>query len=207
MTDLCTFFAACTDIESLEIYGCSSTPTVRLCHGCGDLFTKVFTRLHYPNLSILVVNSIHISGGRLRDFVKRHAATLVEVVITSTTLTDGTWRSIAQGLARCPQMVQLRLESLRQKQYLTVVVTRPSNYVAWLGVNVKDAEEVQLFLKTCIAFFGTVSYPHYRLWGKRHSDYYEARLFQLPGTSVPWCMSEAVSVVRRYAEVDEIVEA
>jgi len=204
-TDLCTFFAACNDIETLEIYGCNSAPKLRLCHDCDDVFANAFAPFHYSNLSSLLINYMYISGGRLRNFVKHHAATLTKVDIYGVALTDGTWRSIAQGLAKCPRLTQLGLIHLRQKQSVTGI-TPPPEYLGFFGVGVIGTGEIQDFLKSCIAFFDTVLYVNDKPRRKLYPKYYDAVLYQLLGMSVVLGGMKSGDILQRYAEVDEIVE-
>jgi hypothetical protein len=178
-TELSSFFAACKDIESLELFGCTSNAELRLCHGCDNVFVQNFARLQYPNLSILSVTSMFISGSRLRKFVKGHATTLAKVDITYTILTDGTWRSVTQGLAKCLLLAELRLKSLRQKRRATAI-TRPSGQVAYSEIYLGGTEAVQQFLQTFIAYFETVGYLNMYRIDKQYPKYYEVRLFQLP---------------------------
>ncbi|KAF2820179.1 hypothetical protein CC86DRAFT_449355 [Ophiobolus disseminans] len=175
--------SALSDIADLGFYGCRSYPGIRLCHGCDDLFVKNVAPVFFPNISSLTVASTFISGGRLRSFVKRHAETLREVDMNYVILTDSSWRSIAQGLAKIPHLKRLKFASLRQKRPATVLTTnnvRPSGYTATNEVELVDRRDVQHFLRLFIVSFNTVLYSNPSRFCWSRPKCFEARLFQLP---------------------------
>jgi hypothetical protein len=167
---------------------------------------RVFARTVFPNLSCLTVTRTFMSGGRLRNFVKRHATTLMSVDMTFVTLTDGTWRSIAQGLAKLPRLRALDLSALRQKGRAaknTRQTTRPPQYTNTSTISFKDADHVKQFLKIFIICFSTVQCLSPGRFKRSPPIYHEARLFDLPelGEASNQIGSlRAVSVLRTYAE-------
>jgi hypothetical protein len=96
------FLNAMHQVEALEIDECETFPRLRFCNGCHDLFAKHIAITHYPNLTDPTIKSVYISGGRLRRFIEKHSSTLTQVSCTFASLTDGSWRSIAQGLLKLP---------------------------------------------------------------------------------------------------------
>jgi hypothetical protein len=198
--------SALVSVGTLEYNGCRAHPEIRLCHACDDLFARVFARTVFPNLSCLTVTRTFMSGGRLRNFVKRHATTLMSVDMTFVTLTDGTWRSIAQGLAKLPRLRALDLSALRQKGRAaknTRQTTRPPQYTNTSTISFKDADHVKQFLKIFIICFSTVQCLSPGRFKRSPPIYHEARLFDLPelGEASNQIGSlRAVSVLRTYAE-------
>jgi hypothetical protein len=197
---------ALISVGTLEYNGCRAHPEIRFCHACEDLFAKVFARTFFPNLSCLTITSTFMSGGRLRKFVKCHATTLAHIDVTFVSLTDGTWRSIAQGFAKLPCLQTLKLSALRQKSRAaktTRQTTRPPQYTNTSQVTLEDANHVKQFLKMFIVFFSTVQYLNPGRFKRTPPMYHEARLFDLPElreTSSQIGSLKAVSVLRTYAE-------
>jgi hypothetical protein len=173
------FVSALDILEALELNGCRSNPSLRVCHGCDDFFVENFAHILYPNLCSLAINSMFISGGRLRRFIKRHSATLTNVDIGYVMLTDGSWRSIAQGLAKLPLLSELTLSHLRQK-HATKNTGRPAQFSNNSQVKLSKQSDVEDFLQAFIAFFGTIQYlTHARVSGSP-PIYHEAKLFKIP---------------------------
>lgn len=183
---LSNLLSALVDIERLEIYGCRSQPELRLCHGCDDLFVKNFSTLIYSQLKSLSIERMYISGSRLRRFIKRHGHTLSNIKLSYTMLTDGTWRSIGQGMMKLPFLQNIRLDSLRQKSSATWVTRdyeRPSEYASCSEVNIKDALYIQHFLDVFVTCFDTTLYLNQHRLSKQYPKYYQVKLFRLPGYS------------------------
>jgi hypothetical protein len=93
-------------------------------------------------------------------------------------LTDGSWKSIFQGLRKLESLNYLQLHNLQQKHGPTDVPALPATYrcadMLDLGINVSE-EGVQLYLDALIAYFhvgsgGTIYGPHY----------YKVCLFHVP---------------------------
>ncbi|KAF1914451.1 hypothetical protein BDU57DRAFT_530934 [Ampelomyces quisqualis] len=123
-TKLITIFS---NVDRLDYYGCRSHPALKFCHGCDDLFANTFAAACFPCLRKFTVSAAFISGGRLRAFIKKHANSLIAIDISSVNLTDGSWRSIAQGLSKLPHLEKLSLCDLRQKHKATFG-NRPTAY-------------------------------------------------------------------------------
>jgi hypothetical protein len=192
------FIAAFHDLETLELHGCRSNPSLRLCHGCEDIFVKNFAHTLYPNLRTLAITSMFISGGRLRKFIKRHSATLNDVQIFYVMLTDGSWRLVAQGLAKLPLLSELNLMHLREK-HATKITGRPAQYTNDSQVSLSDRSLIEQFLQAFVTFFGTVQYlTHTRVSGSP-PIYHEAKLFKVPNAHPVTREPRAVAVVRNYA--------
>ncbi|KAH7390772.1 hypothetical protein DE146DRAFT_662664 [Phaeosphaeria sp. MPI-PUGE-AT-0046c] len=176
--ELTKTISAFVGVEYLELNGCRPNPELRFCHGCDDLFARNFAPMRYPHLTKLKVARVLISGGRLRAFIKHHAPTLTNIDIGYTTLTDGTWRSIGQGLAKLPLIEKLRLEHLQQKHHLDHD-ERPRHYMPSTTVTLNNFTDVKLFLEVFVTHFRTIA----RFSGARVTRnwprYYEARLFRI----------------------------
>jgi hypothetical protein len=68
--------------------------------------------MRYPLLTKMKAARILISDSCLRAFIKHYAQSLNNIDIGYITLTDGSWRSIAQGLEKLPLITKLSLEHL-----------------------------------------------------------------------------------------------
>jgi hypothetical protein len=199
-TALKRLIVAFDSLEALELHGCRSNPSLRWCHGCEDIFVQIFAHSLYPNLSRLAITSMFISGGRLRKFIKRHSATLRDVQIIYVMLTDGSWRSIAQGLAKIPLLNELNLAHLRQK-HATKNTGRPAQYTNDSQVRLLDRSQIEQFLQAFVMFFGTVQYlTHTRVSGSP-PIYHEAKLFKVPNTPLVTGKLRVTAIVSNYAEI------
>jgi hypothetical protein len=118
-------------ITSLWLNGCCYCGDLRLCHTCHDTFAIVYNHASYANLaSLSIVNSL-VSGNRLRRFIKLHATSLTSIHFSSTTLTDGTWYSIAQGVKRLPNIKALAMSDFLLQKHahpLPYLVSLPSGF-------------------------------------------------------------------------------
>lgn len=186
-------------ITSLELHGCRSSSTLRICHACDDLFANTFASVHFHNLRTLMITSILISGGRLRRFIKRHALTLRTLDMSHVTLTDGSWRSVAQGLAKLPHLQDLNLIGLRQKRPESEKYPRPPNFLAANMVRLDSACPIQLFLKVFVQSFDAVLCTNPARFDWSRPKYFEAKLFQLPGVAIPSGEMKSVAALREYA--------
>jgi hypothetical protein len=198
--------SALVNVGSLEFSGCRPDPALHLCHGCEDLFAKNFARTIFPNLSCFAVQSAFISGSRLRGFIKRHAMTLTNVDVSFVSLTDGSWRSIAQGLAKLPHLQILKLHALRQKGR-NPRIARPPQYSNSSAVALEDTSHVRHFLDVFIAFFSTVECLNTFRFASDPPKYHEARLFELPelrGASDRNGLLKAVAALQAYAEAVDV---
>tara|TARA_R110002003_G_scaffold279_5_gene18059 strand:+ start:2976 stop:4019 length:1044 start_codon:yes stop_codon:yes gene_type:complete len=196
-------------IERLQLHGCGVDPRLRFCNGCHDLFINHFTGVIFSHLTSLYIDSIYISGGRLRSFLKLQAKTLTKVSFSHTTLTDGTWRSIAQGLAKLEHLDEVDFVcGLYQKHeaLLEDHLPRSLTYVEYpgSGLNVphwfqpRGPCDVQRCLTAFVQYFHTRKrahhYTHLAL-----PTYHEVRLFMPRDiTSVPGDF-DAVAVQDKYA--------
>jgi hypothetical protein len=175
-TEVAQFIASFINVESLRIQGCRDSPMLRICHGCDDLFAKNFGPTLYPNLSQLTLRNLYISGSRLRRFIKRHSGTMIHVDMKYVTLTDGSWRSIAQGLAKLPNLRELSLESIQQKGN-SKAVTLPAQYNNHYCVKLEDRGQVQNFFKIFLEFFSTVQRLNPSRFRESRPMYHDVRLF------------------------------
>jgi hypothetical protein len=100
------FLSQLDKIEALELEGCSDWPHLRLCYGCNDIFARIVS-IKYANLTKLRIVRAYISESRLRRFIKMIASTLTKIECIGTILTDGSWRSIAQGLLKVAGLEEL----------------------------------------------------------------------------------------------------
>jgi len=162
-TDLSQFIANHSQIEDLLLSGCENCPRLRFCDGCHAVFSKHVATMHYPNLTRLVIKGTYISGGRLRRFIKQHSATLKELDSLLVTLTDGSWRSIAQGLLKLPKLERLRWACLFQKHAVALAKSDSMSKIplqpffvdscAWQG-----HANVKYYLQTILERFCTRRY-------------------------------------------------
>jgi hypothetical protein len=199
-SDFLGYLSALATVDNLELGGCRISPELRLCHGCDDLFTKNISCTTFLNLSVLAITAMFISGSRLRRFIKSFAGTLVQVDMTYTMLTDGTWRSVSQGLIKCPRLERLKFNSLRQKSPANDL-GRPSEYARNSRVNLTDRDQVYHFLKILIAYFSTIPYLNAARFKRQYPRYYETKLFQLPEVVQLTGGDKAVAAIEEYADV------
>jgi hypothetical protein len=199
---LSKFILTLNTVESLAFHGCRTSPALRFCHGCEDLFVRNFAHTVYPNLTHLSITGMFISGSRLRGFIKRQAQILSTVEISFATLTDGSWRSIAQGLTKVA-LQSLTITSLKQKRPAGVVTNRvalPGNYSPCSTVDLEDADRVQDFLRVMILSFKTVVCTNPTRFKKSPPKYHEVRLFQPPVMKPSWGQLRATATIREYAK-------
>jgi hypothetical protein len=192
-----------TGIERLELNGCDFHPRLRICNGCHDLFMDHFTGVVFNHLTSLYIGSIYISGGRLRSFLKLQTKTLAKVSFFGTKLTDGTWRSIAQGLVKLEHLEELTFVSrLYQKHEAHLEGHLPHSLTY-----VEDASECfqprgPSDVQRCLTAF--VQHFHTRMCTHHHTHlalptYHEVRLFMprdVPSVPGSW---HAVVVQDKYA--------
>jgi hypothetical protein len=193
--------SAFIDVEEIELNGCRSSPRLRICHGCDDLFVNNFAPVLYHNLRSFTIEGTFISGGRLRRFIKRHAETLISIQVRYVSLTDGSWRSIAQGLAKLPHLNDMKLVDLWQK-HAAKTAKRSADYPRTYAVEMKDQANTQHFLRTLVEGFSTVQYLNPRRMRRSPPIYHQVKLFELPGVSAAIHQSNSILAMRRYAEVD-----
>ncbi|KAL5117268.1 hypothetical protein ACEQ8H_004827 [Pleosporales sp. CAS-2024a] len=192
------FMSALTGVEEIEYYGCRPYPGLRLCHGCDDIFFNNFAALQYAHLANLQIHEVFVSGGRLRRFIKRHAETLIHFAALYTTLTDGSWHSIAQGLAKLPQLKHLKFLSLCEKHPARNGRSPAAPYTATHMVELGNQAHVKEFLQMFLAHFDTCRYLNQ---GRIRARFmvYQVKLFQDPNTEVVKSPSEAETALVKYA--------
>jgi hypothetical protein len=176
-TTLTKLVSAFVSIENLTIYGCRMYRNIRFCHGCDDLFAKSFAPAYFPYLSNLNLNHILISGGRLRRFVKRHSATLFRVEMVRVMLTDGSWRSIFQGLAKLSKLKNLKLHNLRQKHREQSGMP-PEGCRVVSHILTGSERHVQVFLNSAVEFFSTFQGINPDRFRKSPPIYHQVKLFE-----------------------------
>jgi hypothetical protein len=197
----------CKDSRAIEVQCCSTGMRLRLCHTCQHLFTNNIARYHYSSLSAIKLGSMYISGGRLRRFVKDHAGTLTKVDFKDINLTDGTWRSIFQGLRKVPGLESVNLDfNMRQKTAFPLTDRLPSNLTNCddfdRGGEVTGRDYVREFLLSMLKYFHTTlasssSYRHYP-WSV--PIYYEVCRYKpsyIPSVDVH---HHTLAALKRYAE-------
>jgi hypothetical protein len=199
---LTLLLSALIAIEELEILGCRSFPELRLCHGCDDLFARSIASMRYPQLRKLQLNRILISGGRLRAFIKHHGLTLNHIVMSYVTLTDGSWRSVAQGLAKLPFITRLYLEHLHQKRR-SDRHERPRHRSSTERVFLDDATNIKSFLEIFVAHFYTVERLSRSRVARSYPKYHEVMLFEMPEamTRMSLRCSETEAELLRYVQM------
>ncbi|KAH4340147.1 hypothetical protein HBH98_197910 [Parastagonospora nodorum] len=192
--------SAFIDVEEIQLYGCCSNPALRFCHGCDDLFAQNFAPTRYHSLSRLAIQRIFISGGRLRRFIKRHADTLNKLEVSYVSLTDGSWQSIAQGLAKLRYLGELKLSRLTQKHAIRNV-DRPKEYCNDFELNLRSRDDVQHFLEVFITYFSTVLYLNSDRVRGSPPKYHQVKLFRLPEKAIEESLSEEAAALWKYAEI------
>ena len=200
---LAEYMSAFIDVEEIQLYGCRSNPALRFCHGCDDLFARNFAHTLYTNLRSLAIRRMFISGGRLRRFIKRHADTLNKLEISYVSLTDGSWQSIAQGLAKLESLSELKLSRLTQKHSIRNI-DRPPEYCNDYGLNLRNKDDVQHFLEVFITYFSTVLYLNSNRVRAKPPKYHQVKLFRLPEKAVVESLSEEAAALWVYAEFGEL---
>jgi len=225
--------AKLSGLEKITFRGCDTEPRLRLCHGCEDMWARLFAKNTYAHLTHLELIDGYVSGSRLRGFIKRHAGTLQQVMFDWVFLTDSTWRSIAQGLQKCPNLDYLNVGpdisaeryrgSLRQKHAAPLLtVSLPTKYTTsvldsstkkpWdatdIDIILRNKEDVAHWLDVFVKYFTTNRSEVGDLYGadsRDHPIYHEARTFLLPGhkTCTSNPRSQAKIALDKYLEVDE----
>ncbi|KAF2030562.1 hypothetical protein EK21DRAFT_65406 [Setomelanomma holmii] len=200
---LTRFILSLNMIDSLELNGCRTHPALRICHGCDDLFARNFAQTLYPSLSRLVLDGMFISGGRLRGFIKRQARTLNTFETFFTTLTDGSWHSVAQGLAKL-RLSSLQMNSLWQKRPADVNtngVWPPRGYIPYSEVGLLDTDQIQHFLQSIVLSFRTVIYTNPVRFTKPHPMYHQVRLFRPLKQERSFGLTEATTECLQYSRI------
>ncbi|EAT78483.1 hypothetical protein SNOG_14246 [Parastagonospora nodorum SN15] len=155
--------SALSGIDHLVLYGCNDIlqgPVLRLCTGCNDIFTNYFAGATYNQLNGLRIASMYISGSWLRLFIKNHANTLPQVELERMVLTDGTWRSIARGLAKLRHLSALfSCGQLYQKQSATLVIRMPAGVSVHPSISLNGHAQTQQFLLAWLEHFHTDPCP------------------------------------------------
>jgi hypothetical protein len=201
---LLCFFRQLVQIEIMELNGCSDWPHLRLCNGCNDIFARNIASIKYANLTKLRIVNMYMNGSRLSRFTKEHASTLIDIECISITLTDSSWRSIAQSLLKVAELTKLLFwKHLYQKPPMRSTKQAP---LEWLLdedeviVGYMGTETIHSSLRHFINYFETLPYdpPDWDHWVPQ---YHCVQLFAVPGL-VEECKYEpgAYFRVERYAE-------
>lgn len=211
-TNLSRLIANHSQIETLRLDGCETHPRSRFCDGCHAVFSRHVATTHYSNITRLSLHAIYISGGQLRRFIKQHSATLKEFDSTFVTLTDGSWRSIAQGLYKLPKLDMLHWALLFQKHAVPRVQSdslsetelRPFclHSCTWEG-----ASNVEYYLQTFVDHFCTRKYyKNARGTGsgitaaKTRPNFHEAILYRFADVVMKPAGMDSAYAIERYAE-------
>jgi hypothetical protein len=190
-------------IETLVLDGCSDWPHLRICNGCNDVFAKNIATIKYTNLTKLRFLHVFISGGRLRRFIKEHASTLTSISFSSVTLTDGSWRSIAQGLLKVSGLIKFSFwEYLYQKTPMTSTEQLPPECLLYddkMTLYYSGKDTIRTFLQYFIRYFATIPYvpQEPEFW---EPQYYIVSLFEVSSLEEDTHETEAWSKVERYAK-------
>jgi hypothetical protein len=195
------------EIDELAFSGCSSWARLRFCHGCHDLFVYNFTRAIYPHLTTLRISKMYISGGRLRRFIKVHEHTLYHVELDFTTLTDGSWKSIAQGLFKLSKLSHVHLGfRLCQKKSFPLLCQLPDSIVVCdravcrYGVSVAGAEFIRQFLLAFVKYFHTSEYVCDFSRGTS-AKYHEIRFFKpIDVLTIPHFSRHSSAALKSYTD-------
>ena len=201
--------ATLSGVERLTFNGCGNMPRLRPCHGCENIWAGIFAKNTYAHLAHLELCAGYVSGSRLRGFIKRHAGTLQDVKFEYMFLTDGTWRSIAQGLQKCSSLNHLDvgpdttsgcyMGSLRQKHAAPPLATSlPKEYVrprfsaskkipdnvSNITIILSTKEDIANWLEVFIRYFATEQGEECWCYDRdgftHHPIYYGAHTFFLP---------------------------
>jgi len=222
-----------SSVTEIAVYGCDAIPRLRLCHGCEDIWVSFFAKNTYSHLTYLKLCSTYVSGSRLRGFIKRCAGKLQHIKFDLVYLTDGTWRSIAQGLQKCPNLEYLYVgsddsvgsctSSLRQKHAApALAVSLPEEYLntriafatgvlhdGWIyDLVLCNKEDVVHWLDIFVRYFATTEsdvHEHFGPAGYELPVYHEANTFLLPNRKlgVPYYRTRAHTAMNRYLEAAE----
>ena len=104
-----SFWFGLRDIEHLHISGCICEPYLRFCNACNDTFIHIF-QVAFNHLTAFHLFCMYVSGGRLRRWLREQGHTLTQLQFSNNVLTDGSWKTIAQGLQKLPFLRHLALE-------------------------------------------------------------------------------------------------
>jgi hypothetical protein len=159
--------------------------------------------IKYVNLNKLCLCNVFVSGGRLRRFVKEHASTLTSVRFVRVILTDGSWRSIGQGLLKVSRLIKLSIwEHLYQKTLVESTEEPPLEcvlYEAEVTVYYSGTETVRTFLEYFVKYFETIPLDPQEpgFWAP---EYYIVSLFTVSSLREDTHETEAWSKVEKYAQ-------
>jgi len=208
-------------VREITLHGCDAVPRLRLCHGCEDIWVNLFAKKMYSHLTHLKLRCTYVSGSRLRGFIKRHTRTLRHIEFDFVFLTDGSWRSVAKSLQKCPSLDYLDMGlynpdgcpngSLRQKHPAPPLAScLPEEYAddSVLTVKLRNKQDVAHWLDVFVRYFATIesNVRGYRgSGGYELPTYHEVCTFPLPNPTavVPDRRSRARIAKMGYLEMEE----
>jgi len=199
---LLEYLRAMTGVDALRLQGCEACPRLRHCDDCHDLFMNGFNLVTWTHLTDLELWSVYSSGGHHRSFIKRYARTLFRFNAIFTTLTDGTWKSVVQGLLKLPHLKGLHLgKRLCQKQEKKLTGLFPATIQYEENtIDVEGASNVRTFLAEFVQYFHTREYVHEPTI-RNPPMYHEVRLIGLDGVSFrKGTQMRSNSALARYAQ-------
>ena len=186
---IASFFHGLSSVPRLYLDGCDEFPRLRFCNACSDVFVYSIMKVPFTHLTTLKIRDMYISGGRLQRFIKQQAHTLKTIEFNCTTLTDGSWKTVARVLKSISGLEELTFRfGVYQKAEARRVIPQPSAYGNTVDtVSFKTRTNVQRCLKAFIQFFSTSKYVRegpYQVQELRHRrtlpQYYKVDLFKLP---------------------------
>jgi hypothetical protein len=161
---LSKILASSKDVNCLTVSGCCHTPELPLCQGCHDSFGSISSYDNFTQLTTVRIQNMYISGERLGRFIEKHADTLVDIGFSYTTLTDRTWRSIAQGLLKLSRLSQVYFsEVLYQKEAQVLLMRLPTEVKPYMyrkdewtfGITATSVDHIRRLLLAFIQYLHT----------------------------------------------------
>ena len=178
-----SFFHAMRSVPHLYLNSCDFFPRLRVCNACNDIFVHNIITVPFTQLTTFEIGHMYVSGGRLQSFIKQQSHTLKNIEFDGTTLTQGSWKTIARVLRQISGLEHLRLlNDICQKAKAHPTKRRPKKYVRYNGwrTPLDTHAAVRRFLKDFIKFFSTSRYVYKRVPVRPLPQYYKVDLFHLP---------------------------
>jgi hypothetical protein len=181
---LSSFLGELTDLPILVLEGCARWPRLRICHGCHDVFKYNVASQIFPQLTEFGVTNMFIRGGPLRTFISRHSSTLKSVGFDQVFLTDGSWKSVADGLSRHCSLESILINLVYQRSPAPALsrkkARRAPEKTSIFCEEIYGREEVDRFLAKFMRYFRTKKYKRSRPPPRRPRPvYHRVVLFEL----------------------------
>ncbi|KAG9187979.1 hypothetical protein G6011_01902 [Alternaria panax] len=153
------FFLGLNNVQRIFLEGCAESPRLRFCNACNDMFVHGIIEVRFTQPTMIEIQNMYISGGRLRRFIRQQAHTLQTVLFRRTTLTDGSWKSVARCVLKASGLNDLAFhDPLCQKWGENPSEIRPDTIEIVDSVYISVASNTEMYLKAFIKYFSTSLY-------------------------------------------------